>query len=196
MILYYVPGSYILKKLGQLLYTGYVLEVQGEPPLYRHPAGMNSTATTDPFGGMRMFKKSAIAVLLSVILAVMLGTSAFAAEESMSPAIAEALAGIEEVNTEIYAEIALTQAEVEALYEAYRSAYAQEEDAEKRSALTLAYNEEANLLIHALDMKTREMTRVGVEEATAAGVNVQIVWIPVLFADRVALIDPIRVIDW
>lgn len=143
-----------------------------------------------------MFKKSTIAALFSVILTVMLGTSAFAAEESMSPAIAEALAEIEEVNTEIYAEIALTQAEVEALYEVYRSAHAQEKDAEKRSALTLAYNEEANALIHTLDMKTREMTRVGVEEAMAAGVNVQIVWIPVQFADRVALIDPIHVVGW
>jgi DNA topoisomerase VI subunit B len=143
-----------------------------------------------------MFKKSVIAALFSVILTVMLGTSAFAAEEAISPEIAEALAEIEEVNTEIYAEIAITQAEAAALYAKYLSAHANEADAEKRAALTAKYDEKVNALINKLDVKTQEMTRVGVEKATAAGVNVEVVWIPVQFADRVAMIDPIHVVGW
>ncbi|MGO1058673.1 hypothetical protein ACTL32_05990 [Planococcus sp. FY231025] len=143
-----------------------------------------------------MFKKSAIAALFSVILTVMLGTSAFAAEEGISPEIAEALAEVEEVNAEIYAEIAEVQAEAEALYAKYLFAYANEADAEKRALLTAKYDEKVDALINKLDVKTQEMTRIGVEKATAAGVKVEVVWIPVQFADRVAMIDPIHVIDW
>lgn len=143
-----------------------------------------------------MFKKSVIAALFSVILTVMLGTSAFAAEETISPAIAEALAEIEEVNTEIYAEIAETQAEADELYAEYLSSYKAESDAEKRAALTAEYDQKVTALINKLDVKTQEMTRVGVEKATAAGVTVEVVWIPVQFADRVALIDPLVVIGW
>lgn len=143
-----------------------------------------------------MFKKTALAALFSVVLTVMLGTSAFAAEEGISPEIAEALAEIEEVNTEIYAEIAEAQAEADALYTEYLSEYAEETDAEKRAALTAEYDLKVNALIHKLDVKTQEMTRAGVAKATAAGVNVEVVWIPVQFADRVALIDPLVVIGW
>lgn len=143
-----------------------------------------------------MFKKSIIAALFSVILTVMLGTSAFAAEETISPAIAEALAEIEEVNTEIYAEIAETQAEADNLYASYLDAYAAENNAEKRAALTAEYDQKVTVMIHNLDVKTQEMTRIGAEKATAAGITVEIVWIPVQFGDRIALIDPIHVVGW
>lgn len=143
-----------------------------------------------------MFKKSIIAALFSVILTVMLGTSAFAAEEAISPEIAEALAEIEEVNTEIYAEIADAQADAGDLYAEYLTEYAEETDAEKRAALTAKYEEKITTIIDKLDAKTQEMTRVGVEKATAAGITVEVVWIPVQIADLVVMIDPMVVIDW
>ena len=144
-----------------------------------------------------MFKKNVIAAIISVMLTVMLGTSAFAAgDTSVTPEIAQGLSDIELVNNEIYAEIADAQGEADELYADYLSDYASAYDAEAKAALWAKYDEEVSALIHELDMKTREMTRVGVENANAAGINVAIEWIPVKFPDRVAMIDPIRVIAW
>lgn len=144
-----------------------------------------------------MFKKNVLAAIITVILTVMLGTTAFAAgDTSVTPEIAQGLSDIELVNNEIYAEIALAQGEADELYANYLSDYANAYDAETKSALWAKYDEEVSALIHDLDMKTREMTRIGVENANAAGIDVAIEWIPVQFPDRVAMIDPIRVIAW
>lgn len=144
-----------------------------------------------------MFKKSVIAALFTVLFTLMLGTSVFAAEEApVTPEISQALSDIEVVNDAIYAEIASTQNAVDVLYAQYVADYANANDAEAKAALWTAYDENATTLIYDLDMLTREMTRVGVENARAAGITVEIEWIPVQFADRVALIDPIRVIAW
>ena len=144
-----------------------------------------------------MFKKNVLAAIITVMLTVMLGTSAFAAGDTSVPTeIAEGLSDIELVNNEIYAEIAEAQGEAEELYADYLSDYASAYDAEAKAALWTAYDEEVSALIHDLDMKTREMTRVGVENANAAGIDVAIEWIPVQFPDRIAMIDPIRVIAW
>ena len=144
-----------------------------------------------------MFKKSLIAAFVAVMVAMMVSTSAFAAEETaMSPEIAQALAEVENVNAAIYFEIAKAQEEAQKLYDQYRTDYYATDDAETKAALTAKYDEEVTALIHALDMKTREMTRIGVENATAAGITVEIEWVPVQFPDRVALIDPLVVIGW
>lgn len=144
-----------------------------------------------------MFKKSLVAVMLFVLLAVMAGTPVFAAEEAtMSPEIAEALAEVEQVNAEIYSEIAEAQQEAQDMYDQYRDEYYAAKDAETKAALTAKYDRDVTALIHKLDMKTREMTRIGVENATAAGITVEIEWISVQFPDRVALIDPMVVIGW
>lgn len=144
-----------------------------------------------------MFKKHVMAAMLAVILTVMLGTSAFAAEEtSLIPEIEQGLIDIEMVNNAIYAEIAAAQTEADELYAQYVTDYANADGAKAKAALWTAYDEEVSALIHELDMKTREMTRIGVENANAAGIIVEIEWIPVQFPDRVALIDPIRVIAW
>jgi len=144
-----------------------------------------------------MFKKSLIAAFVAVMVAMMVSTSAFAAEETaMSPEIAQALAEVENVNAAIYSEIAKAQEEAQKLYDQYRADYYAADDAETKAALTAKYDEEVTALIHALDMKTREMTRIGVENATAAGITVEIEWVPVQFPDRVALIDPLVVIGW
>ena len=144
-----------------------------------------------------MFKKSLVAVMLFVLLAVMASTPVFATgEATMSPEIAQGLTEIENVNAEIYAEIAKAQLEAQNMYDQYRNEYYAAKDAETKAALTAKYDEEVTALIHELDMKTREMTRIGVENATAAGITVEIEWVPVQFPDRVALIDPMKVIDW
>lgn len=144
-----------------------------------------------------MFKKNVMAAILTVMLTVMLGTTAFAAgDTSVTPEIAQGLSEIELVNNDIYAEIAAAQTEADALYASYLADYASAYDADAKDALWAKYDQEVSALIHELDMKTREMTRVGVEDANAAGIDVAIEWIPVEFPDRIAMIDPIRVIAW
>ena len=144
-----------------------------------------------------MFKKNVMAAILTVMLTVMLGTTAFAAgDTSVTPEIAQGLSEIELVNNDIYAEIAVAQAEADELYASYLADYANAYDADAKDALWAKYDEEVSALIHELDMKTREMTRVGVENATAAGITVAIEWIPVQFPDRVAMIDPLHVVGW
>ena len=144
-----------------------------------------------------MFKKNVLAAIITVMLTVMLGTSAFAAgDTSVTPEIAQGLSDIKLVNNEIYAEIAEAQEEAEELYADYLSDSASTYDAEAKAALWAKYDNKVSVLIHKLDKKTREMTRVGVENANAAGINVAIEWIPVQFPDRIAMIDPIRVIAW
>lgn len=144
-----------------------------------------------------MFKKNVIAAIITVMLTVMLGTSAFAAgDTSVTPEIAQGLSEIEQVNNEIYAEIAEAQGEATELYADYLADYASAYGAEAKAASWAKYDEKVSALILKLDMKTREMTRVGVENANAAGINVAIEWIPVKFPDRVAMIDPMVVIGW
>lgn len=144
-----------------------------------------------------MFKKSVIAAILTVMLTVMLGTSAFAAgDTSVTPEIAQGLSDIELVNNEIYAEIAIAQTKADELYADYLSDYANAYDAKAKAELWAKYDKQVSDLIHNLDMNTREMTRLGVENANAAGIHVAIEWIPVQFPDRVAMIDPLVVIGW
>ncbi|SDG71009.1 hypothetical protein SAMN04487975_101253 [Planococcus glaciei] len=144
-----------------------------------------------------MFKKSLIAVMLFVLFVVMAGTPVFAAEKAaMSPEIARALADIEQVNNEIYTEIAKAQVKADEIYGKYQADFANEQDAEKQAALTSKYNEKLDKLISKLDEKTQKMTSKGVEKATAAGITVEVEWILCQFADRYALIDPLVVIDW
>lgn len=143
-----------------------------------------------------MFKKSFVAVLISVLLAFMVGTTAFAEEAAMSPEIVKALAEVEQVNAEIYKEIEKGQENADRLYDEYLQDASEETDVEKLAALAAEYQEKLTEIISKVDVKTQGMTREGVEEARQAGLNVEIEWIPVQFADRLALIDPIRVISW
>ena len=143
-----------------------------------------------------MFKKSFVAVLISVLLAFMVGTTAFAEEAAMSPEIVKALAEVEQVNAEIYKEIEKGQENADRLYDEYLQDASEETDVEKLAALKVKYQEKLTEIISNVDIKTQEMTREGVEEARQAGLNVEIEWIPVQFADRIALIDPIRVVSW
>lgn len=143
-----------------------------------------------------MFKKSFVAVLVSVLLALMVGTTAFASEAAMSPEIAKALAEVEQVNADIYKEIGKGQEKADKLYDEYLQDASKETDVEKLAALEVKYQVKLTEIISKVDIKTQEMTREGVAKAKQAGLDVEIEWIPVQFADRVALIDPIRVVSW
>ena len=62
--------------------------------------------------------------------------------------------------------------------------------------IVLEYEEKITDLISKLDVKTQRMTQKGIEKAEKSGLVVEIEWIPVQFADRTAMIDPIRVMNW
>lgn len=140
-----------------------------------------------------MFKKGFVALLLSVLLAVMVGTTAFAQEAVVTPEIAQALNEVEQVNAEIYEVIANGQAQADQLYEEYLLAVS---EAGETALLKADYEQKLTQIISKVDMKTQEITRHGVEKARESGLNVEIEWIPVQFADRIALIDPIKVVGW
>lgn len=144
-----------------------------------------------------MLKKSLMALMIFMLFAMMAGTSVFAeSNETPSPEVAKALTDVEKTNDKIYEEIDQAQVKAEEMYAKYTEDFKKETNVEKQQQLTNKYNEKVTDLIAKLDIKTQLMTHQGVEKATQAGVQVDIVWIPVRFADRIAMIDPIIVISW
>lgn len=144
-----------------------------------------------------MLKKSLWAVLLSVVFALVLGTSgAFAAEATASEVAEKALQEVEKSNNKIHEEIEKAQQKSHELHAKYQQDIAAETDKEKQAVISAKYEEKVTDLISKLDVKTQNITRKGVEKAEKAGLKVEIYWIPVQFADRTAMIDPIKVMDW
>lgn len=144
-----------------------------------------------------MLKKSLVALMIFMLFAMMAGTSVFAeSSETPGPEVAKALTDVEKTNDKIYAEIDQAQVKAEEMYAKYTEDFKKETNVEKQQKLTAEYNEKVTDLIAKLDIKTQLMTHQGAEKATEAGVEVDIVWIPVRFADRIAMIDPIIVISW
>lgn len=144
-----------------------------------------------------MMKKSMVAVLFSMIFALILGTTgAFAAESAMSADIEKALEQVAKTNDEIYKEIEKAQEKSYKMYDKKVSDIEKEKDAEKILRIEMKYEEEITELIAKLDKKTQKMTRKGIEKAEKAGLTVEVEWVSVQFADRTAMIDPIKVIDW
>lgn len=146
-----------------------------------------------------MFKKSLVAVLFSLIMAMVLGTSAFAAggvDKEETPAITAAIDAIHQVNKDIEAEIKLVQDQSDVLFAAYEKAAATADHVSEKNKLYSSYNKEVNALINELKATTREMTKTGMKNAREAGINTRPELVRVEFADRFAMIDPIVVIAW
>lgn len=144
-----------------------------------------------------MMKKSMVAVLFSMIFALILGTTgAFAAESAMSADIEKALEQVAKTNDEICKEIEKAQEKSYKMYDKKVSDIEKEKDAEKILRIEMKYEEEITELIAKLDKKTQKMTHKGIEKAEKAGLTVEVEWVSVQFADRTAMIDPIKVIDW
>lgn len=144
-----------------------------------------------------MMKKSFWAVLISIVFALILGTSgAFATESAMSKEIEKALEEVEKTNSKIFEEIDKTQQKSHELYDKYQKDLSKETDAEKQTHIKNKYEEKITDLISKLDVKTQDITRKGVKKAEKAGLKVEIYLVEVEFADRSAWIDPIRVFGW
>lgn len=153
-----------------------------------------------------MFKKSLIAVLFSLIMAMVLGTSAFASSdfqtveanntEEMTPEVAKAIAEVEKTNTKIFAEIEKTVIKYEKLHEKYNEDLIKHQDSAKKAKLTAEYKEKSDKLIIQLKVKTEKMTLKGMEKAEKAGLSVKMYFETVEFSDRTDLIDPILVVGW
>lgn len=144
-----------------------------------------------------MLKKSLWAVVCSMVFALVLGTSgAFAADATMSKEVEKALEQVEKTNSKIYEEIDKAVKKSQQMYDKYQKDLAKESNTEKQADITAKYEEKITDLISKLDVKTQHMTKKGIEKAEKSGLTVEIEWIPVQFADRVAMIDPIKVMDW
>ncbi|WP_203340080.1 hypothetical protein [Planococcus beijingensis] len=153
-----------------------------------------------------MFKKSLIAVLFSFIMAMVLGTSVFAADNGevvkvdaateMTPEIASVIKDIEKANAKIYAEIAKTQEKTNMMYSKYLEQVKKTDNEKQKVILWEKYDMKVNETISKLDLKTQSITNKEVEKASEAGVKVEVKWILVKFADREALIDPLVAIGW
>lgn len=146
-----------------------------------------------------MLKKYSITALFSLLLiftAFTAGGFAETADQPMSPEIAAALADVYEVNAEIYAEIANVQVKAEKMYADYLVESSKITNAAKQAEAWNKYNLKMDAMIADLQLKTEAMTLKGMEQARAAGLTVEMEWVTVKFADRLADIDPIKVIDW
>ena len=150
-----------------------------------------------------MLKKSLIAVLFSLVMAMVLGTNVFAAEgieqeanQELTPEISAALDSIELINKNIYVEIGDVQEKSLALFTAYESSVKNVESISEKNKLYSAYNKEINAMINELKATTREMTKDGMKIAREAGINTRPELIRVEFTDRFAMIDPIVVVSW
>lgn len=132
-----------------------------------------------------------------MLFAMMAGTSVFAeSNQNPSPEVEKALTGVEKTNDKIYSEIETAQVRAEELYTEYMGDFNKETNVEKQQILTADYNAQVTDIIAELDIKTQLMTQQGAEKAAESGVEVEIVWIPVRFADRIAMIDPLVVVGW
>lgn len=175
----------------------YIRKTAREMPLIAFSKKSNTTTFKRLKGEKNLLKKSVLTILFSVLLAFVASTSAFASEvEPITPAIEKALVEIEQTNAEIYSEIEKAQEQSYKLYDDYIVELEKAKNDEEASEITAKFDRKMKKLISDLDLKTQEMTRKGVEKASAAGVQVEIEWIPVQFADRVALIDPMKVVGW
>jgi len=146
-----------------------------------------------------MLKKYSFTALLSLILiftAFTAGGFAETTDQAMSPETAAALADVYKVNAEIYAEIAKVQVKAEKMYADYLAEIAKITNEAKQDEAWVKYDQKMNVLIADLKLKTEAMTLKGMEQAQAAGLTVEMEWVTVNFADRVADIDPIKVIGW
>ena len=153
-----------------------------------------------------MFKKSLIAVLFSLIMAMVLGTSAFAsndipavqydATKEMTPEVASVIKDIEKANLKIYAEISKVQEKTNDMYNKYLEQVEKTEDQNQQVILWNKYDKKVDDTISKLDLKTQSITKKEVEKALKAGVEVEVKWILVKFADREAWIDPMVGVGW
>ncbi|MFC4713366.1 hypothetical protein [Planococcus dechangensis] len=156
-----------------------------------------------------MFKKSIAAIALAFMMILSICNGAFASEvkivdevpsysyqEGMSVDVVKAIEEVNKVNAKIEAEIAKNQEKADKLYTQYTAKLAKETDVEKQAQLTAKYEEQITTLIADLQVKAEKMTVKGMAKATAAGLEVEMVYVDVQFGDRSALIDPIIVVAW
>lgn len=153
-----------------------------------------------------MFKKSLIAVLFSFIMAIVLGTSAFAVNNGevlkadvtteMTPEIASALSEVESTNAKIHAEIDKAVAKSEKMHTKFLEQQAKQTDPAKQAKLKADYDKKYNELIADLKTKAEKMTLKGIEKAEKAGLIVAIELVEVPFPKGPEWIDPIVVIAW
>ncbi|WP_142826795.1 hypothetical protein [Planococcus soli] len=153
-----------------------------------------------------MLKKSLIAVLFSLIMALGMGTSVFAESNNeaidyeitneMTPEVAKAITEVNKTNDKIYAEINKAVDKSEKMYAKYQEQKSKHQDPAKLDKLTKDYEKKSAKLISDLKVKTEKMTLKGIEKAEKAGLDVAIEFVPIEFADRTELIDPIVVIAW
>lgn len=153
-----------------------------------------------------MFKKSLIAVLFSFIMAMVLGTSVFAADNGevvkvdaateMTPEIASALSEVNKINDKIYAEIDKAVAKSEKMHTKFLEQQAKQTDPAKQAKLKADYDKKYEKLIADLKTKAEKMTLKGIEKAEKAGLVVEIEFVEVSFPKGPESIDPILVVGW
>lgn len=153
-----------------------------------------------------MFKKSLIAVLFSFIMAMVLGASAFAADngevakfdaaKETTPEIVAALLEVESTNAKIYVEIEKAVAKSEKMHTKFFEQQAKQTDPAKQAKLKADYDKKYDKLIADLKTKTEKMTLKGIEKAEKAGLIVAIELVEIPFPEGPEMIDPILVVGW
>lgn len=149
--------------------------------------------------------KKIFTILLTASLFLGLSTSVFAATVEEH---AEGLQLIEQANLKIDEKIAQGVAEADELQENYLIELGKVEakldstnDAKQQSKLnkeidklTKVYNQELDKIIHSVYKETFKLSKETIKEAAEFGIIAECFLVPVEFADRTVMIDPIRVV--
>ncbi|WP_422124236.1 hypothetical protein DHX103_05295 [Planococcus sp. X10-3] len=146
-----------------------------------------------------MLKRYSIAALISLLLIFTAFTGGGFAQETepdMSPEIEEAILKVKKVNEKIDEEILKVQVKAEKMEAKFLADQAKTSDVEKHQKAWTKYDEKLDAEIAKLQVKAETITSKGIDKAEAAGLEVEIEFIFIKFADREAEIDPIRVLGW
>jgi pyruvate-formate lyase len=149
--------------------------------------------------------KKIFTILLTVSLFLGLSTSVFAAIDEEH---AEGLQLIEQANLEISEKIDQAVAEAHKLHENYLAELSEinaklkitTDDKQvaklnkEKAKLTTKYNKELDKIIHSIYKETFKLSKETIKEAAKYGIIAECFLVPVKFAERTVMIDPIKVV--
>ena len=149
--------------------------------------------------------KRIFSVLLTVSLFFGLSTNVFAAIDEEN---AEGLQLIEQANLEIKEMIEKAVAEADELQGNYDAELnevnaklkittdgkQQSELNKEIDKLTKVYNKDLDKIIHSIYKETFKLSKKTIKEAAKYGIIAECSWVEVTFADRIVMIDPIKVV--
>ena len=151
------------------------------------------------------FMKKIFTVLFTALLFLGLSTNVFAASDedytkglqlieqanlSIDEKIAQGVAEADELQENYLFELGKVEAWLESTTDGKQVAKLNEE----KDKLTTKYNEKLDAIIKSVYEETLQLSMEAITKAAEYGVIAECSWVPVEFADRTVMIDPLRIV--